>query len=489
MKLFGRRDTGAKSRPRVHMEEAAWRDGVMQDVPVGGMSTFGGFGGRSDKLANACWGVGWMSRYELEALRRTSWAAQRVVETVVEDAFARWRAFVAQDASEQLEARMAEAEAAVGAKDALLRAWVAARLHGTACVVMVTAEEDMRAPLVPERVRPGDLRALHVLDHWSMSVPEYDEDWASPTFGEPALWNLTTRFGNRLDVHPSRLLVLYGVEPLTRMGSAVYGNLRGEWAGTSVLEPVLRSINAAEIASSATAHGLADNAMLVVKAPGLADQTVTDPQRAESRTAAMNRGRGNSIMVMDEDDDVRRLASPASGAAPALTALGKRVAWAAGVPEARFLGTPGAGFSSSEPEHLAYSEHVRGLQEKVLAPLLARLDVVLARNAGLPEPVPYEWVPLVTLAESVEAETAALRVGVALQLNDGLATLEEARRWLRESDGFAEALDEDVPEDLEGDGERTDGDGDGDGRGLDGPPDGDGDAGDAEAPDASEEGE
>ena len=344
---------------------------------------------------------------------------------------------------------MALAEQEAGVRGAVRRAWIAARLHGTSCVMMVTAEDDMTTELVPERIRPGDLRALHVFDLWSMAAVDYDDDWASPDFGKPTAWTITSRFGSQVDVHPSRLLIFYGLPPLTAMGNIVLGAYRGPWAGTSVLESVIRAVNAEELASNATAHGLAESAMTAIKSPGLSERAVGDHRLVAERLQELNRMKGLSTLLLDEGDEVQRLAAPASGAAPALSALGKRVAWAAGIPEARFLGVPGAGFASSEPEHLAYSEHIRSIQVSTLDPLLERLDVVVARNAGLQEPPGYEWVPLVTLAEAVETEAESMRVDVAAHLRDGmLGTLDEARAYLRETEAFASILAEDTPGEL-----------------------------------------
>ena len=468
---------------------AAWTDGIWDGMPsqyggggsAGGIRADGGFGSSQDKTARATWGLGYMTRPEMETLRRTSWAARRVTDTVVDDAFNSWRTFVSESDTGNVEARMEEAEQESGAKVALRRAWIAARLHGTACVLMVTTDAPMDTELDPERIRPGDLKALHVFDHWSMAAAAYDEDLASPDFAMPAMWHISTRFGQQLTVHPSRLLLFYGVPPLTSMGTE-NASLRGWWAGTSVLESVLRTINADELASSATAHGLVENAMVVLKSPGLTERSVGDPKMVQAKLLELNRAKGISMLLADEGDEVLRLASPASGAAPAVIALGKRVAQAAGIPETRFLGVPGAGFASSEPEHLAYSEFIRSLQESVLAPHLEVLDVVLARNVGLARPPEYEFVPLVTLAEAQAASTASTRVDTASKLRAGkLATLEEARKWLREDETFEDALEEEVPDDLESD--------DGEEAGGPGAPFGSGDEGPADEGDAGAGGE
>ena len=457
---FWRRSAPAPSeRPGGMLRLAGWTQGIFDGLhlgPRGGIRADGGFGGDGDRTANATWSTSTLSRYELESLRKTSWAARRVVEVPVADAFAKWRTFVSE--TDGAEEAMAAAEKLARVKQVLSRAWVAGRLHGTACAVLVTREAPMDEELVAERIRPGDLLAIHVLDHWSMTATEYDEDWTSPGFGYPTMWNLTTRFGTQMDVHPSRLLIFYGDRPLTAMGTWEGAAQRGTWAGTSVLESVLRAINAEELSTSATAHGLMQNALMILKSESLADRRTENPAAVKELLSRLNRMAGLSTLLIDNDEEAQRLTSAVSGAAPALTAIGKRVAWAAGIPEARFLGVPGGGFSSSEPEHLAYSEHIRSLQEAVLAPILDRLDPIVARNAGLAEAPEYEWTPLVTLAEDHLAETAMKQAGVAALLTEKkLATLDEARTWLREHEGFDDALEEETPDELQQAAENGDG--------------------------------
>ena len=452
LRLFtGKQETGppapppGKSGPISAL--ASWTQGVWEGIR-GGMTAQGGFGGQGDKASTAQWNIGVLSRYEAQALYNTSWAARRVLRVPVVDSLSRWRTFV-EEGSSNIEEQMRDAEKQIGLVKAISDAWVSARLHGTACIAIITMEDDMTNELVPDRIRPGDLRNLLVFDKWDMSALDFESDLSDPNFGKPSMWRITSRWGHELVLHPSRVIVFYGNAPLTT-NAENFGTYDAWWEGTSVLESVLKAINSDELAASAMAQGLADNATLFVKSEGLTEKSIENPGAVSDKLMSLARMQGLSTILMNHEDEAQRLSSPVSGTAPALVELGKRVAHAAGIPEARFLGIPGGGFASSEPEHLAYSEHIRALQESVLSPILDRLDPIVARNAGIKEAPEYEWVPLVTLAEKVTAETEAMRVDTASKMLAGkLATIEEVRTWMREHESFEPVLEEGVPDGLE----------------------------------------
>ena len=75
-----------------------------------------------------------------------------------------------------------------------------------------------------------------------------------------------------------------------------------------------------------------------------------------------------------------------------------------------------------------YAIRVAAMQKKLLDPVLRRLDMMVARQAGLSEPLEYEWVPLTDLSEKDRAETAKLQ-GETLNLayTDGVIDEDEYR--------------------------------------------------------------
>ena len=79
------------------------------------------------------------------------------------------------------------------------------------------------------------------------------------------------------------------------------------------------------------------------------------------------------------------------------------------------------------------------MQKQLLDPVLRRLDMMVARQAGLNEPPEYEWVPLTDLSEKDRAETAKLQ-GETLNLayTDGVIDEDEYRERLSQNEFWGE---------------------------------------------------
>lgn len=268
-------------RERKRPERKASMGAMVVHGSPGGLVIPGGTGSASDKVAQGRWEQGGLDFDQAEAVYRSSWAAKRALKLPVEDAFAKWRVFVAdkedRERSENAERAMREAERRHRVREHLEDAMLSARIHGTSCVALVTADDDPMEPLDPTRIRPGDLKALHVLDAYSMAATDYVADWADPHFGQPSGWRLVTRYGNEVVMHPSRVLVFYGERPRTVNGqrSRVPSRL-GQWAGLSILETLMKAVGQEEMGASATAQLLAENASVIVGDPELLDESEED---------------------------------------------------------------------------------------------------------------------------------------------------------------------------------------------------------------------
>ena len=70
--------------------------------------------------------------------------------------------------------------------NAVTDAQIAARLHGTSFLVLITGNQNnLLEPLEPETLREGDLLAVHVFDRWDAEVIDWDLDIASKNYGKP----------------------------------------------------------------------------------------------------------------------------------------------------------------------------------------------------------------------------------------------------------------------------------------------------------------
>ena len=78
----------------------------------------------------------------------------------------------------------------------------------------MSREAPMDTPLMPERIREGDVTAIHAFDRHDASVQERDNDMWSPTYLKPLMYTLhPTRGGTPMLVHESRIIRFDGLAP------------------------------------------------------------------------------------------------------------------------------------------------------------------------------------------------------------------------------------------------------------------------------------
>ena len=95
----------------------------------------------------------------LEILGVQSWVARNCIDIPNDDQFIRWRHFNSDDESAVKAMEMAERE--LGVETALNQAMKAADQYGTGVVVIMSGEDMLDVPLDLNRIREGDVTALH----------------------------------------------------------------------------------------------------------------------------------------------------------------------------------------------------------------------------------------------------------------------------------------------------------------------------------------
>ena len=387
-------------------------------------------------------------RTPLEILCVQSWAAANFVDIPVDDMFIRWRKFV--DDDEKVVEAMEEAEARHKVSEALSKAMCAARQYGTGVVVILTAEAPPEEPLIPERVREGDLRSLHYFDRYDLSVSTRERDMFSPNYGQPIFYDLHPTHGNPpMRVHHTRILRFDGISPTTRSGFTIYD----QDFGVSNLIPIIISILQDQAFTSGISHMSQEASMPVLHISGLRDTIaglVPGQIGPYEIGDAVNKMKSiYRLLMLDAKslEDFERITINFSGLADLMDKWPARIAAAAKIPITRFLGSPPVGMNATgEGDMNNYVLMFEAMRAKILPAKLEVLDKVLARDVGLRDPPEYEWQSIIDISDkeiAIVSKTKMEAVEKALQNN--LIDEDEGRQAINNDPVFGD-LSGDAPE-------------------------------------------
>jgi len=352
----------------------------------------------------------------LEVLVVQSWVARNFINIPVMDMFIRWREWVGDDAS--VAAKMAEVELKHKVTDKLAKAMKSARQYGTAVIVLMTKEAPLTAPLNMNRIRPGDLTNLLVLNRYELTVPERQEDMRDSNFGMPEFYDLHPHRGaaRQERVHHSRLLRFDGIEAGTDSGFISY-----EWDwGISALVPLITSLLQDATVAAAAAHLTQEASIPVLKSKRLREAVssklaVLDPKVMTPEQIGRQINRSKSIwrlFMLDKDnEEFERVEVNLAGWADLLDKFPGRVAAAAQIPQTRFMGRSPAGMNATgESDMDNYIMMMEAERARMLPSRLKVLDEVLARDAGIKMVPDFEWRSLLELGDKEKAEAFGMTV-------------------------------------------------------------------------------
>ena len=383
---------------------------------------------------------GWAGPMEILCVQ--SWAARRARDLPVDDMFLRWREFEGDHAQ-----AMRKAEETHRVTRQLGSAMRAARQHGTGAVVMMTTEAPMDTPLVPERIRPGDLKNLLVVDRWEMSQTIWESDPWSPNYGRSTVYNVHPQLASAMRVHHSRLLRFDGMLAPSDSGYRWYDR---EW-GVPDLVPIMLALLQDQAFVSAIAHLGQEASIPILKIPhfakalrgGFHKNDPTAPS-VEAIGEKLNRAKSSyRLWMMDASQEFAREAVTFSGLAQILDVFQRRVANAADVPLTRWQGQSPAGLNATgESDMRNYVIMVEEQRQKMLQPVIRVLDEVLARDAGIRTVIPeFEWKSLMELSDQDRMDLAFRRLETVLKALDGnMIDEDEGREIIKQDPLFADLV-------------------------------------------------
>ena len=376
----------------------------------------------------------------LEILFVQSWAAANFVNIPVDDMFSQypWRTWLTDNDADA--DRLMDAEKRHKVTTQLAKAMKAARQYGTGVLVLMTGEDDPTEPLIPERIRPGDLKNLLVLHRYELSIPERDYDMWSPNFGGALYYDLHPSRGNYVlpRVHYSRVLRFDGILNNTDSGFTIWDS---DW-GVPELIPVLASLLQDQGFVNAIAHLAQEASIPVLGIANLGralsgELSADDPgaPSVEQIGASFNMAKSIWRMaVIDKNtQEFSRVAVAFGGLAELFDRFEKRVAAAAKIPLTRWMGMSPAGLNATgESDMHNYAATVESLRSKILVPQLDILDQVLARDAGLRGGVPeFEWRSMLERSDEDAAKAEKVKVeAVSIAVQNSMIDEDEGREIL-----------------------------------------------------------
>ena len=415
-----------------------------------------GGGGSGDKGFGTQFIDRLITRKTAETVFRMSWVARKIIEIPIDDMFVRGRNFEGEESQvEAFEEKMKELKC----QDRLASAMKAGRLFGTAFLVIVPTGNiaQMEMPFDPERVARDGIANLWVVDRWAAYVHNWQSELTMPGFGEPYQYRITRRGltgpnptgqepkadDAQVIVHNSWLLRFDGHPPLLTEGWTS-GVWEREW-GISVLAPILQDIAQDSDQADAVSHLIQELSIFVRKVDGLKEALAgrEDPAEASVEELAEATNSLKSIyrtMFIDQSDEVDRVTVTLTGLADVLDRHARRIAAMSDIPETRFWGRSPAGMNATgESDANNYSVKVDEMREKMLTEPLRKLDMAIAKAAGLSEPPDYEWLPLLDLSKEQRAIVEKTSVeAIVGAYGSGLVDEDEARERLQQIEGWGE---------------------------------------------------
>lgn len=335
---------------------------------------------------------------------RTSVWAKRVVDQPAEDCFRKGREWQAEaDEITLLEAT----ETRLKWRERMRTAKVYAAIYGRGHVYFDTGA-DPAEPFNPNEVKRGGLRFLTALSMLDVVDGIVDDDPMSETYGEPSYYEIMSTSGGSVQIHPSRMVTLYGS---IRPDASVVGI-----QSDSVLLSVLPVLKQYEATAMGVAHLVQEAKVDVLTVPGLAE-LLSSPEGEEQFATFMS-----TIAAMKGNYGMMTLPTPASKDESASTYDQKKMSFAtlpdviesfenalsgaARIPRSLLFGTSAGGLGSTgQLELSAYYDYINTVQTNYIQPALFNLDeaLIVSSLGSRPPELHYNWR---SLWQTTDAEKA-----------------------------------------------------------------------------------
>lgn len=333
---------------------------------------------------------------------------QRSIDLPAEDACREWREW---SASAQEISKIEAEEKRLGVRQKCYQASRLARLYGGAALMMVTREQDLSQPLDTDAIGKGGLKYLTVLTDLDLSAGETERDPRKPYFRRPSMWNLAGADLGVPDIHPSRLVIFNGTEPLAEESAAATGGF-----GNSQLQSMLTRLRAVDEVAANVLSLIYEAKIDVLKIPDLMENLETHGEEFEKvllkRATLGAAGKGiNGQLLLDANESYEQKSASFGTLDAIIDRMMQLASMAAEVPMTILFGQSPAGMNATgESDIRAYYDRVRVHQTLRMEPEMSLLDEGIIRSSlgGRPESIFYDWRSLWQPTAKERADTGKI---------------------------------------------------------------------------------
>ncbi len=371
-----------------------------------------GAGLRSDKSQSGFFQYSALAEnnIELEAAYAESWAAAKIIDIPVDDMFIFPRDTIG--LSEDDNKKLEQFDTELGITEKIKSAIKAARLYGTAFMVLITDDDVLTSPLNLDS-KIINLKNILVIDRFNASILEHDNDIATSNFNEPLIYQFTFNRIAPINVHYSRVIRIDGVKPLTtNKWNAGYNQ---DW-GVSELVRCINAVTNEESISSSINYLLQESSVPILKCPDLKDALAGAPDALggspDDTVSPIDQlvGKINDLksiyrtLYLDSEMDLSRLQVSFAQVPDLFDKYHARLSAAADIPQTRFFGRSPAGLNSTGDSDMHnYAIKVASTQERILTPIYDKLDKIIAKTIGINQEIDYKFRPLLDISDTQKA--------------------------------------------------------------------------------------
>jgi phage-related protein (TIGR01555 family) len=364
---------------------------------VGRLSPFGRTGGSASALPGA------FTHQLAIAAYMASGMMKKVISIPAEDRVREWRDWQAE--ADQITAIEAE-ENRLALVAKVQEAENLRGIGGGALIIITAGAHD--AELTPAQVDKGGIVAINVVSRWQIKGKDWDRDLASPTFGEPKMWEIQGGEGAAQKIHPSRVICFRGAR--LPAGSAV-GDEETFW-GDSRLLRVYTEVQRSDETQAWFAALVRKAKLLRI---GIPDLDSREPEELNKRIEVIALGESSLNATVyrssggpdDAGETVTDYQVTWAGIPAMMDAFDQRVAAVSDIPFTRLMGRSPAGMNATgKSDDDNWNKMVVSGQKLETRPCLEKLDPFLLRSAGVDaDKVTWKFAPLSVPSEKEEADT------------------------------------------------------------------------------------